>query len=72
MLKEKINEFEWASTTIIGDYSTGGEHRLDTEKFAELVIQECISVIEPDDHPVDEINYRYAIISDIKNHFGID
>lgn len=41
-------------------------------EYANTIIQECISVIEPDDHPVDEINYRYAIISDIKRHFGLE
>jgi hypothetical protein len=38
--------------------------------FADMIINECINIIEPDDHPVDEINNRYAIISDINKHFG--
>ena len=44
----------------------------DIETFARLIIRECINIIEPDDHPVDEINYRLAIIANVNKHFGVE
>jgi hypothetical protein len=72
----KIKELKQKAQVKVYSHGAFGEdeinYKLDEEKFAELIIKECINVIEPDDHPVDEINCRYSIIFAIKNHFGIN
>lgn len=76
-MNSKIKELIKECTTIEREFYDNGLGRgyyedevFDKEKFAELIVKECIDIIEPDDHPVDEINYRYAIIADVNKHFG--
>ena len=78
-MNEKIKELAKKSGATFLQSSDGKVEYVDYNQtffdmfeYANTIIQECISVIEPDDHPVDEINYRYAIISEIKRHFGIE
>ena len=56
------------------------EERL--EKFAELIIEECIKQVEPTQHHevwaqsylggVDGLDLLYSKIKDIKKHFGVE
>ena len=43
-------------------------HRIYREKFAELIVKECFSKLEPylDDQFIDDIE------SELKEHFGVD
>lgn len=64
-MNEKIKELYWKCNKVQGDYSTGGTQVLDAEKFAELIIQECIKRIEGTSAPKIENmdsaqNYGYA------------
>lgn len=59
-MNEKIKELNWKCNKVQGDYSTGGTQVLDAEKFAELIIQECMEQCFSED---DEQR--------IAKHFGI-
>lgn len=45
----KIEDLYWKCNKVHGDYSNGGVHVLDVEKFAELIINECINQCFSDD-----------------------
>lgn len=71
----KIKEFEMTSTTVVGDYSYC-EDRLNTEKFAKLIIQECIDIFEPPKIDDPKWSYDHSMLcldiqDKIKQHFGI-
>jgi hypothetical protein len=52
------------------------------EKFAELIVRECIDVVKPTQHHevwaqsylggVDGLDLLYSKIKDIKKHFGVE
>jgi len=50
-----------------GDYVAG---ELDPVKFAELIVQECIEVIE--NQKAKLIHIPALVIVDIKRHFGVE
>jgi hypothetical protein len=53
-----------------------------SEKFAELIVRECIDVVKPTQHHevwaqsylggVDGLDLLYSKIKDIKKHFGVE
>jgi hypothetical protein len=57
-------------------------HQKRYEKFAELIVKECLEVIgngrfsntecEGNSHRVSYNNGRYGAVSDIKKHFGVE
>ena len=63
------------------DFYVGNEHynesheekqRLWTEKFAELIVRECLEIVEDeDDGSADTKSVRWAMIR-IKKHFGVE
>ena len=46
------------------------DHNFDIKKFAELIVQECIQVLNPDD--IFEIFTRKMAQDTIKQHFGVE
>lgn len=64
-MNQKIEELYWKSNKVHGDYSNGGVHVLDVEKFAELIIRECYKIA------MKEGNGFYCP-SDILDHFGVE
>jgi hypothetical protein len=53
----------------IGDPDAG---ELDAEKFAELIVRECLDILEDEnDGSIDTKSVRLAMIR-IKKHFGVD
>jgi hypothetical protein len=53
----------------IGDPDAG---ELDAEKFAELIVRECIDILDDeDDGSIDTKSVRLAMIR-IKKHFGVE
>jgi hypothetical protein len=53
----------------IGDPDAG---ELNAEKFAELIVRECIDILDDeDDGSIDTKSVRLAMIR-IKKHFGVD
>ena len=65
-MNERIRELAEQATTYIEPTADSGEGWIfDKEKFAELIVRECIAVHE-DDYGVD-------IIGDVlKKHFGVE
>ena len=74
-IKELINE-----STCFKEGDTEGKYDIevfDKEKFAELIVKECITKVElrrefaiEDDHNVDEA--FSLLIYDIESHFGVE
>jgi hypothetical protein len=55
---------------VVGDWSDGGSHVFDYEKFAELIIRECLQLC---DNNIDDIvSGAICTRNDIKEHFGVN
>ena len=71
-MNQRIKELaEQATRTAIwiGDPDAG---ELDAEKFAELIVRECIDILDDeDDGSIDTKSVRLAMIR-IKKHFGVE
>jgi len=69
-MNERIRELIKQATEC---YSNGQERTFDKEKFAELIVQECIDIIAPYtvrmSRPGEE--YLHPIL-EIKKHFGVE
>jgi len=79
-LAEQARQYAWVNET---HWSAGPEReRLFEQKFAELIVQECMKVVrdgrfsdtecEGNSHRVSYNNGRYGASSDIKKHFGVE
>ena len=80
-MNERIKELQKQATEY---YSNGQERTFDREKFAELIIKECIYLVEknkPDEiqrkeFPTDFIegweNNSEVVIEDLMLHFGVE
>ena len=76
-MNNRIQELAKQATTI-EEYGWGASYeRFDQEKFAELIVKECITKVElrrefaiEDDHNVDEA--FSLLIYDIESHFGVE
>ena len=78
-MNERIKELAEQATTYIETTSTSGEGWIfDKEKFAELIVRECIGCCEqvisdPVPKSVDTwLNGGSQCIDQIKQHFGVD
>jgi hypothetical protein len=71
-MNERIRELKEQATRTamwIGDPDAG---ELDAEKFAELIVQECIDILDDeDDGELTSRSVRIAAIR-IKQHFGVE
>jgi uncharacterized membrane protein len=56
------------------EYDGGGEYVevFDKEKFAELIVQECIQVCKSRVGNSDYTTGRMHCVSDLKEHFGVE
>jgi hypothetical protein len=73
-MNERIRELELLCYEECGDYHLGSIRQLNVEKFAELIVQECIEIIEPcrcGCRCEQEVAITDSIITDIKEHFGV-
>jgi hypothetical protein len=60
-----VNVWEWASDDVLDTKS------MDAEKFAELIVQECLDIVEgEDDGSADTKSVRLTMIR-MKQHFGV-
>jgi hypothetical protein len=76
MMNERIKEM-WEEATVSvwprpGKF-TAGEYDYHLEKFAELIVQECLKIVEPDQTSGDE----WCVTLDetaqsIRQHFGLE
>ena len=66
-MNEKIKELKRQATIKIQSHGAFGEPeswaQLDADKFAELIIKECINIADN--------RGAYEVIDDIINHFGV-
>jgi hypothetical protein len=68
-MNERIKELIEQSTTHIEPTSTSGEGWIfDKEKFAELIVKECIQVLDPGGH---QLIARFHTRQWLSEHFGI-
>jgi YgiT-type zinc finger domain-containing protein len=68
---DKIKELARSCYVTVGDYSYC-ESVFDTQKFAELIIKECIENIEQFDHHINPTREVVpTMVSQIKEHFGV-
>jgi len=75
MMNERIKEIEkqcW-SHRVDGALVDGQLH-FDTEKFAELIVQECIAICQDIDGEEDAMARcgRQDCVAEIKEHFGVE
>lgn len=70
MMNERIKQLaEQAGMVIVDDeFSSGGRF---AEKFAELIVQECISKIENNAAQYDAPTWAFEIVNDIVEYFGV-
>lgn len=74
-MNEKITELAEYCDFYVGNehYNKSSEEkqRLWTEKFAELIIQECLSKIENEALQYASPVWAVELTNDIKDHFGV-
>jgi hypothetical protein len=82
-MNERITELEkqcWSHR--IDGFLVDGQLHFDTEKFAELIVRECINVVNPTQHHkafaqsymggVDGLELLDGKVKQIKQHFGVE
>jgi hypothetical protein len=80
-MNEQIKQlWEQAANTTHGD--SWEEQTKFIERFAELIVQECIGIVEPTSHHeafaqgymggVDGLDLLYGKVKQIKKHFGVE
>jgi hypothetical protein len=69
-MNDRIKELALRCYTTVGDYSYS-ESTLNIEKFAGLIIQECVDIITPYSWRLPGEEYPHPI-SVIKDRFGIE
>ena len=70
-MNEKIVELYWKCNKVHGDYSDGGTQSLDIEKFAELIILECINQVELTWMNQNGWSRNTACVQSIKDYFEV-
>jgi hypothetical protein len=72
-MNERIRELEKQSYTEVMHEMGGTYMAFDKEKFAELIVRECLKIVEPDQTSGDE----WCVTLDetaqsIRQHFGVE
>jgi len=72
-MNKRIQQLAEQATTYIEPTSTSGEGWIfDKEKFAELIVQDCIDIIAPYTIRISRPGEEYLHpILEIKQHFGV-
>ncbi len=69
-MNERIRQLALQATEC---YSNGQERTFDKEKFAELIVQECIDLISPYTVSMNRPGEEYLHpILEIRKHFGVE
>ena len=71
-MNERINELAEQATTIEYGADRGFFLLLDKEKFAELIVRECVEVIFETPVKYTEIDIMHIIRDRVKEHFGVE
>jgi hypothetical protein len=71
-MNERIKELAEQATVFVADYD-GQRWQIDPEKFAELIVRECIDIAQDranfPGYPPNDVN---DIIDEIREHFGVE
>ena len=65
-MNERIRELIKQATEC---YSNGQERTFDKEKFAELIVWECMNVLDPGEH---QLIARFQARKWLAEHFGVE
>ena len=69
-MNERIRELaEQANNDVSGNAFSMARYN---EKFAELIVQECLSKIENEAAQYAEPVWAFELVNDIKEHFGVE
>ena len=82
-MNERIQELaEQALQLVADEHTDGDESRLNTdsyhvkdliqEKFAELIIQECIDKTFDSEKGIGTTRWKTQVIAELKEHFGVE
>jgi hypothetical protein len=83
-MNERIRELAEQAMNMVPDDAPSIAHGLAVfnEKFAELIVRECIAVVKPTQHHevwaqsylggVDGLDLLYSKVKEIKQHFGVE
>ena len=72
-MNERIKELEkqcWGYR--VDGVLVDGQLHFDTEKFAELIVRECLNKIENEAAQYAEPVWAFELVNDIKEHFGVE
>lgn len=71
-MNERIKELAEQATTYIEPTLDSGEGWIfNKEKFAELIVRECLNKIENEATQYTEPVWAVELVDDIKEHFGV-
>ncbi len=73
-MNEKIKELKKQCYISVADPDRNGDIEYDMEKFAELIIKECIASIDDGNGSMSSISentWRQICCGEIRSHFGI-
>jgi hypothetical protein len=73
-MNERIRELARQAQKVVG-HTDGGYTEikvLDQEKFAELIVKECLNKIENEAAQYAEPVWAFELVNDIKDHFGVE
>ena len=71
-MKTRIEELAKQCTTVYDSTSIPVDKEFDYEKFAELIVQECMEVCKSRVGNSDYNTGRMHCVSDLKEHFGVE
>lgn len=67
-VNERIKQLAEKATVFVADYD-GQRWQIDPEKFAELIVAECIGIVSD---AVDHREPASTYVNKIKQHFGVE
>ena len=72
-MNERIKQLQFQAAAQISPLLVGAEWQREfTEKFAELIVGECIRKIENEASAYAEPVWALELVNDIKEHFGVE
>ena len=71
-MNERIKELIEQCTVQNFSDCVGGYETFDKEKFAELIVRECLGKIENEAAQYAEPVWAFELVNDIKEHFGVE
>lgn len=71
-MNERIRELAEQCLTLYRDGNGQYVKQFDEEKFAELIVRECLAKIENEAEQYHEPVWAVELVNDIKEHFGVE